>query len=257
MTRTPMVAGNWKMNTTLEEARQLATSIASGVVASLGSIVDVAVFPPAPWLIPVREALESSRIQIGAQNCYTKESGAFTGEVSPWMLVGVSDLVLAGHSERRHVFGESDELVGAKTGAIIASGLHAVLCVGETLDERQAGTARQVVTRQLEAGLTAVTPQDLAHVTIAYEPVWAIGTGVAATPDDAQEMCRTIRAWLTSRFGSDADTVRILYGGSVTPENAGTLFAQADVDGALVGGASLKAGSFLAIVQAAHDTSSV
>jgi triosephosphate isomerase len=252
-----MVAGNWKMNTSLDEARALAEGIATGTAGDQTAGVEVAVFPPSPWLLPVRDAVRSSGVRIGAQNCYSKESGAFTGEVSPWMLVGVCDLVLAGHSERRHVFGESDELVGAKTSAIIAAGLHAVLCVGETLEERQAGDAAHVVTRQLEAGLKGLAAPDLAHVTVAYEPVWAIGTGVAATPDDAQEMCATISGWLNSRYSDAADGVRILYGGSVTPENASSLFSQRHIDGALVGGASLKTESFLAIVRAAHDSMSV
>ena len=249
MTRTKIVAGNWKMNTTLDEARDLAAAIASGASASEG--VELAVFPPFPWIVPVYAALGGSSIQVGAQDCYTQKSGAFTGEVSPWSLAGICQMILAGHSERRHVIGESDELVGQKVDATLAAGLTSVLCVGELLDERQAGEAQTVVTRQLEAGLAHVAGGLLARLAIAYEPVWAIGTGVAATPADAQEMCAAIRGWMVSRYADAGDSVRVLYGGSVTPENAVELFEQPDVDGGLVGGASLKADSFLAIAAAA------
>lgn len=249
MTRTKIVAGNWKMNTTLDEARDLAAAIGSGAGAVDG--VEVAVFPPFPWLVPVYTALGGSNVRTGAQDCYTEKSGAFTGEVSPWSLAGICRMILAGHSERRHVIGESDELVGQKVDATLAAGLTSVLCVGELLSERQSGNALAVVTRQLSAGLADVDTSLLDRLVIAYEPVWAIGTGVAATPNDAQEMCSAIRSWLVNRYGADGGAVRVLYGGSVTPANAAELFGQADVDGGLVGGASLKADSFLAIVAAA------
>ncbi len=247
--RTKIVAGNWKMNTSLAEARELAAQIARGASGLNG--VELAVFPPFPWIVPVSDAFADTRVQTGAQDCYIAISGAFTGEVSPWSLAGVCQLILAGHSERRHVIGESDELVGQKVDATLAAGLTSVLCVGELLDERQAGNAGAVVTRQLEAGLANVDTALLGRLVIAYEPVWAIGTGVAATPADAQEMCAAIRGWLAGRYGDAGSAVRVLYGGSVTPDNAGELFAQPDVDGGLVGGASLKADSFLAIAAAA------
>ncbi|MCO5176300.1 MAG: triose-phosphate isomerase [Thermomicrobiales bacterium] len=249
MSRKPIVAGNWKMNTTLDEARALAEGIASNAGSISG--VELAVFPPFPWLVPVRDALQDSGVALGAQNCYIKESGAFTGEVSPWALAGVCQMILAGHSERRHVFGESDGLVGQKVDATLAAGLTSVLCVGELLDERQAGDAEAVVERQLAAGLANVSTDLLPRLVVAYEPVWAIGTGVAATPADAQEMCATIRRWMASKFGDEGAAVRVLYGGSVSPDNATELFSQTDVDGGLVGGASLKAESFIAIAVAA------
>jgi triosephosphate isomerase len=243
-----LVAGNWKMNLGLDQARALAAETAA---TSPPAGVEVAVCPPFPWLLPVREAVAASGVLVGAQHCYSAASGAFTGEVAPPMLAPLVDLILAGHSERRHVFGESDELVGQKVAAILAAGLRAVLCVGETLDERRADQAAEVVTRQLAAGLAAVASNDLERVVIAYEPVWAIGTGVAATPDDAQQMCAAVRDWLGGQYGAAGRAVQVLYGGSVTPDNAATLFAQPDVDGGLVGGASLKPESFLAIVAAA------
>lgn len=249
MSRKPIVAGNWKMNTTLDGACALAEGIASR--ANNISGVELVVFPPFPWLVPVRDILQGSGVQLGAQNCYVKESGAFTGEVSPWALSGVCQMILAGHSERRHVFGESDELVGTKVDATLAAGLTSVLCVGELLDERQAGNADVVVERQLKAGLANVSSDMLPRLVVAYEPVWAIGTGVAATPADAQEMSAAIRRWMSSKYGDEGAAVRILYGGSVSADNATELFSQTDVDGGLVGGASLKAESFIAIAAAA------
>lgn len=248
MSRATMVAGNWKMNTTLAEALSLVDTLAG---AALPAEVEVAVFPPFPWLVPIRDRLGEAGILLGAQNCYTRESGAFTGEVSTVMLAEVCNLVLAGHSERRHVFGESDALVGEKVDAILRAGMRAVLCVGETLSDRERDQANAVVERQLHAALRDRASNDLESLVVAYEPVWAIGTGVAATPEDAQMMCGFIRSWLDGRFEAPGRDVTVLYGGSVTPENAGDLFGQPDIDGGLVGGASLKAESFLAIVNAA------
>jgi triosephosphate isomerase len=250
VTRGLLVAGNWKMNLGLSAARELAQAVASAVGEQ--DEPEVAVFPPFPWLLAVRDALGGAGVRVGAQNCHTDEAGAYTGEVSALMLADACDYVLAGHSERRHIFGESDEVVGSKVRAILAAQLRPVLCVGELLDDRRAGLAEHVVARQLEAGVAHLTVGDLARVTVAYEPVWAIGTGVAATPDDAQQMSAMIRRWLLQRFGEPAESVRVLYGGSVAPENAPDLFRQPDVDGGLVGGASLKAPSFLAIVGAAR-----
>jgi triosephosphate isomerase len=245
-----LVAGNWKMNLDRREAVALAGALAG--VARPSSPVEVAVFPPFPWIVPVRDIVANLHIAVGAQHCHTDVSGAFTGEVSAAMLADVCDYILAGHSERRHIFGESDEVVGAKVAAILATSAQPVLCVGETLDERKAGRAEEVVARQLDAGLASVEPGDVERLTVAYEPVWAIGTGVAATPDDAQAMCAFVRNWLVERFRSSGGDLRVLYGGSVSPDNAETLFGRDDIDGALVGGASLKADSFRAIVAAAN-----
>lgn len=250
MPRRILVAGNWKMNLDLEQSRNLASEIAAGTSAATS--VEVAIFPQIPWLLPVGEAVGGSHVGIGAQNGHPAQAGAFTGEVSLAGLAPLCRYILAGHSERRHIFGESDSFVGEKVRAILAHGSRPILCVGETLEERRAGSAEAVVVRQLLAGLEGVVGSDLEQVTVAYEPVWAIGTGVAATPDDAQSMCRAVRTWVSSTYSDrEAETVRVLYGGSVTPDNAEALFTLPDVDGGLVGGASLKAQSFLAIVAAA------
>jgi triosephosphate isomerase (TIM) len=249
MTRKPLIAGNWKMNLSLDRAVALSTELA----AHSQSAVDVAVIPPYPWIVPVKQALGDSPVSVGAQNCYWEPAGAYTGEVSAAMLAGVCDFILAGHSERRHVFGEGDVDISRKVLAILDAGIKPILCVGETIDERQSGHAEQVVSRQLTAGLSGVSGDDAAILTIAYEPVWAIGTGVAATSEDAQGMCALIRAWLLADYGEGAGDIRILYGGSMTPDNAADLLAQKDVDGGLVGGASLTSQSFLGIVAAADS----
>jgi triosephosphate isomerase len=249
VTRSLLVAGNWKMNLGLDAALALASTLARDIVPAPG--VDTAVLPPFPWLLPVRDALSESGILLGAQQCHQAAAGAFTGEVSAQMLAPVCDVILAGHSERRHVFGETDALVGEKVNAILGAGPRAVLCVGETLAEREAGQANVVVARQLAAGLSGVTDADVSRIIVAYEPVWAIGTGVAATSADAQAMSAEIRSWLRKRFGAVGANVQVLYGGSVTPDNALELFRQPDIDGGLVGGASLKADSFVRIVAAA------
>ena len=248
MTRRMMIAGNWKMNLGHDEALALASALAQSVVVT--TEVEIAIFPPFPWLLPVRAVLGESGILLGAQTCHQTDFGAFTGEVSAQMLAPICDVILAGHSERRQLFGESDALVGEKVAAILAAGSRAVLCVGETLAERDAGNAANVVTRQLSAGLRSVSGAALERVIVAYEPVWAIGTGVAATASDAQAMCGATRKWLREHFGAAGAEVGVLYGGSVTPDNALELFSQPDIDGALVGGASLKADSFARIVAA-------
>jgi triosephosphate isomerase len=250
MTRRTLIAGNWKMHTSAAEAVALAQSIAASID---DADCEVAVFPPFPWLVAVRDAVHGSAVRVGAQNCHWEAHGAYTGEVSAGMLAECCSLVLAGHSERRHLFGETDDQVGRKVAAIQRAGLQAVLCVGETLTERQAGNAEAVVTRQLGAGLAAASTSDIERLIIAYEPVWAIGTGVAATATDAQDMCHMIRDWLVEHVGDDGSGIRILYGGSVSPANAAELLAQPDVDGGLVGGASLKAESFLGIIAAAGE----
>jgi triosephosphate isomerase len=244
--RTPFIAGNWKMNTTEAEAIELARAVA---VSAAGAAVDVAVCVPFPHLAAVREALRGSRIAVGAQDVYWEAKGAFTGEVSVAMLADYCRYVIIGHSERRHFFGESDEWVRRKTEAVLASALDPIVCVGELLEERRGGRTDAVLARQIAEGLAGLPLT--ARITIAYEPVWAIGTGETATPEVAQAACAFIRGELRKLCGGVADAIRIQYGGSVTPANAAELLGQPDIDGALVGGASLKAEQFAAIVAAA------
>lgn len=248
MNRRQLIAGNWKMNTSRAEARALA----SGVVAGLErDDLDVALFPPAIWLCDVAAIAGESLVAVGAQNCWTEPRGAFTGELSALMVAEVGTMVLAGHSERRQIFGERDELVRVKLDAALSARLTPILCVGETLDIRQSGSAIAFVTAQIDAALGGRSSAEIERIIIAYEPIWAIGTGVAATSDDAQEMCGAIRTAIAAISPESADAVRILYGGSVGPANASGLLAQPDVDGALVGGASLNAADFLTIIAAA------
>jgi triosephosphate isomerase len=249
--RKKLVAGNWKMNTT----RQTATTLVRELVAEIGQETrfDVVVCPPFPYLLPVREVLAGSRIALGAQNVFPEAKGAFTGEVSPVMLTDCGcQWVIVGHSERRRVLGESNEFIRRKLIAAVQHGLQVILCIGETKEERQAGQTFAVVSAQLQESLPALSSAQLAAVVIAYEPVWAIGTGINATPEQAQEVHSYIRDWLARNCGSEiSQTLRILYGGSVTPANAPSLLSQSDIDGVLVGGASLQARDFLAIARAA------
>jgi triosephosphate isomerase len=251
MPRQKFVAGNWKMYTTAAAARQLAAAVVQG----LGSErrVAVAVCPPAPYLIPVGEVLRGSAVALGAQNCYTEKEGAFTGEVSPTMLVDVGcRYVILGHSERRHKLGESDAFINRKVHAALAAGLEVILCLGETLAERQAERTEAVLEAQLAGSLAGVDAAGLGHVVLAYEPVWAIGTGQNATPEQAQQAHAFLRRRIGERYGEkSAQAILIQYGGSVKPENAAALLHQPDVDGGLIGGASLKADQFLAIVRVA------
>jgi triosephosphate isomerase len=251
--RKPFVAGNWKMNTDSESGPVLAKAVAEGSADLAGDRVTVAVIPPFVYLSAVGQAVNASNVAVGAQDVYFEEKGAFTGEISPAMLKDVGcTYVLCGHSERRHVLGETDELVGKKVTAAINGGLLPILCVGELLEERDADKTEEVVARQLETGLAGLNADKMSAVTVAYEPVWAIGTGRTATPQQAQEVHAFIRHWLTEKYdGSLAQEIRIQYGGSVKPGNAADLMSQEDVDGALVGGASLKAGDFVQIIQAA------
>lgn len=214
---------------------------------------DVAIFPPYVSLYPAADFLRSSRIMLGAQNMHEAVSGAFTGEVSVGMLLTVGcQLVILGHSERRQLFGETDAGVGRKTQAALASGLMPIVCVGETLAERESGQTERVVERQIAAGLTGMTEEQLDKVTIAYEPVWAIGTGKVASVEQAGEVHRFIRSWIRTNFGATAaERIRIQYGGSVKADNARDLLADPDIDGALVGGASLNPDEFDAIIRAA------
>ena len=253
--RKPCVGGNWKMNTNRNAASELTRGVVDGLLATDG--VEVAIFPPFPYLLLVRSILRdrSSSIKLGAQDCYFQPDGAFTGEISIAMLkdCGVQ-VVLCGHSERRHVIGEKDELINAKLHAVLDAGLECVLCVGETLDERLNGHQDIVTGRQVRTGLAEVPGDWLERVVIAYEPVWAIGTGKTATPDDAQAAHEHIRGIVSHLYGKErADRLRIQYGGSLKPANAPDLFAKPDVDGGLIGGASLKANEFVTISKAAAN----
>ena len=249
--RTPIIGGNWKMNIDLESGMNLAGCVVDGVENC--ESCDVVVYPPFSFLQAIESVIGSSSVSLGAQNLWHEESGAFTGEVSGSMLkeVGVTS-VLVGHSERRHILGESNELISKKVKAGIEEGLQVVLCVGETLEEREAGETLLIVLAQLEAGLSHVDSSRMGAIVIAYEPVWAIGTGLTASPEQAQTVHQAIREHVSKVAPALAQGLKILYGGSVTAASAAELFAQADIDGGLVGGASLQAESFLAIGQAAQ-----
>ena len=247
--RTPLIAGNWKMFKTRREAVAFVTDLRGRVADVRG--VEVVVAPTFPALAAVAEALEGSGIGVAAQNLHWEREGAFTGEVSAAMIRDAgAGWVIIGHSERRSLFGDTDDTVNRKLRAALAAALVPIVCVGETLDEREAGRTMDVLDRQIKAGLDGVTGAELAGLVIAYEPVWAIGTGRTATPAQAQQAHEHIRARLTQWFGADpAARCRLLYGGSVKPDNIAALMANPDVDGALVGGASLDAGSFTKIVR--------
>ena len=247
------VAGNWKMNLTIAEAKALV----SEMLPELEQIdnVDKAVCPSYLAVPAVAELCKGTGLKVGAQNVYWEKSGAFTAEVAPDMVAEICDTVIVGHSERRALFGETDETVNKRLKAALEAGLDVIVCVGETLDENQSGQTKAVVTRQIEKGLADITAEQAAHITIAYEPVWAIGTGLAATPEDANNVHKdVIRPLLKKQFGEErAEAMRIQYGGSIKPNNAKELFSMSDIDGGLVGGASLKAASFWAIVKAASE----
>ncbi len=238
-----------------------AVELAKGVVQKCGTMLDeveICVCPPFVYLAAVKNALGSSNIGLGAQDVYFEPKGAFTGEISCQMLkdIGCKDVII-GHSERRHVLGETDELINKKLLAAIEAGLLPIFCVGELLEERKAGKTAQVVKEQIQKGMARVTIEKAKAVTIAYEPVWAIGTGINATPQQAQEVHLMIRQLIATLYNEDfAEQMRIQYGGSVKPDNASQIIAQADVDGFLVGGASLKADEFAAIVKAAAEAKS-
>jgi triosephosphate isomerase len=251
--RKPFVAGNWKMNTDSSTGVNLAEAVACESAGIAGRNVDVAVIPPFVYLSAVVNTLRNSHIAVGAQDVYYEQKGAFTGEISTSMLKDVGcTYVLCGHSERRHVIGEADELINKKVAAAINGGLLPILCVGELIEQRQAEKTAEVVTEQMEKGLAGLSPEKLSAVTIAYEPVWAIGTGLTATQQQAQEVHALMRNLLSQICDPQlAQETRILYGGSVKPSNAAELMSQQDVDGLLVGGASLKADDFVAIIKAA------
>jgi triosephosphate isomerase (TIM) len=248
MPRTPYIAANWKMNKTVAEAAEFIDALLPRIAATQH---DVVVCPPFTALHEVVERRRGTAVRVAAQNMHFDESGAFTGEISAPMLVELDvEAVVLGHSERRQFFGETDEALAKKVPAALAADLEPILCVGESEEARDAGETEVVLERQLQADLAEVSDEDLAKVVIAYEPIWAIGTGKVATPEQAQEACAFIRDVLRAR-GAAADDVRVLYGGSVKPGNAAELLALPDVDGALVGGAALDAEDFAAIVEAA------
>ena len=244
MSRGRTVVGNWKMNTTQTEAVELAYRI--GTVSPRNATVGVA--PPFPWLAPVRDVLRAGVVQLGAQNCSSQSNGAHTGEVSVAMLTELCSFVIVGHSERRVMYGETDDIVRAKLKAVLNAGLSAVVCVGESLEEREDGNHEAVVTRQLREALDAVPSDWTDRITVAYEPVWAIGTGRNATPEDASTMAALVQSICREQ---GLDDMQVLYGGSVNAGNAESLIASPGIGGFLVGGASLKADDFLAIVAAA------
>jgi triosephosphate isomerase len=248
MQRTPVIAGNWKCNLRLEGAFQLASGLRERIEEVEG--VEKVVCPPFVLIPSVEVALSMSSIRLGAQDVHWEDDVAATGEVGPQQLEELVDFVIIGHSERRHKFGETDDMVNRKVQASLAAGLQPIMCVGETLDERRAGETENVLVQQVQGGLTGVALPDA--FIIAYEPVWAIGTGTAATTADAVEAIDRIREELASMYGEGtAGTVRILYGGSVTPDNIGEFMSTGTIDGALVGGASLKVDSFSLIVEGA------
>jgi triosephosphate isomerase len=248
-TRKPFVAGNWKMNLDREGALALVAALREGF--GQRSDLDAAVFPPFVYLPEVVRALEGSPIRVGAQNCCDQSSGAFTGEVSAGMVADVgATMVILGHSERRHVYGEQDDLVQRKVQAALDAELDVILCVGETLTERDAGATEKVIGRQLKAGLEDVSQDEMKRVTIAYEPVWAIGTGRNATPEQASQAHGYLRGVLAGLYHDGlASLVRIQYGGSVKPSNVLSLLSAPDVDGCLVGGASIQADTFLPLLE--------
>jgi len=246
--RTKMMAGNWKMHKTLAEARELARQIVRGVGQKTRA--EVVLGPPYTALAAVAEEIQGSPVRLAAQDTFWEEKGAFTGAIAPGMLVDVGcTYVIVGHSERRQHFGDTDEAVNRKVMAALKAGLNPIMCVGETLEERESDRTFTVVETQVRRGLEGFPASETGRLVVAYEPVWAIGTGKTATPQQAQEVHRLIRNLLSEILGTE--DIRILYGGSVTPDNAASLMAEPDLDGALVGGASLKAESFLGIIAAA------
>lgn len=250
MGRLPFIAGNWKMNKTVGEACDFVREL-KVTISGISEKVEVAVAPPFTALYAVRRELEGSFIRLAAQNLYWEEKGAFTGEVSPPMLKEVGcHYVIIGHSERRQYFGETDETVNRRIKAALTHGLKVIFCIGETLKEREGGETFSVIERQMEGGLKGLGEKEIGKVVIAYEPVWAIGTGKTATPEQAEEVHRFIREKLGKLYSREtSEEIRIQYGGSVTPENIRGLMNQPNIDGALVGGASLKAESFSKIVR--------
>ncbi len=250
MSRRKLIAANWKMQSTIRDAKAFAERLKSCVKVDPG--FDMTIFPPFLALPITAEILEGTSVAVGAQDVFWERKGAYTGEVSGEMVVEAGGTsVIIGHSERRHVIGETNEVVGKKLRAALDVGLTPVLCVGETIAERETGRAESVVEGQLDTAFAGLSLREVERIVVAYEPVWAIGTGRTATPEDAVAMHRFVRRYVGERLGTaTSDRVRILYGGSVKPENAGTLLREAEIDGALVGGASLDVDSFLQIAHA-------
>lgn len=253
--RTPIVAGNWKMNGTYDEAMDLIEALVDGWEASeLVDQVDVVLCPPSLWLVSAAEYTEETGLLLGAQNCHWEDKGAFTGEISPAMLADRCSYAIVGHSERRQYFGETDEDVARKALALLRHGLRPIICVGESLEQRDAGKTDDFVTLQVNSAIAGLSASQVAECVFAYEPLWAIGTGRAASEVEANRVAGVIRAVLARKVGANmANQVRIQYGGSVTTANAAQLLAQPDIDGALVGGASLKATEFLRICEIAAE----
>lgn len=253
-TRTFFIAGNWKMNTLAVEAENIATEVCAGVREYDHTKVRVAMCPPFVHLHRVAGIVNGTAIALGAQNCHEEPKGAYTGEVSAAMLadVGCSHVII-GHSERRSLYAETNVLVAKKLNTVLQHGMMPILCVGETLEEREAGSTFEIVGKQIVEALDGILPDAAERIVIAYEPVWAIGTGRAATAEQAQEVHAFLRSLLAERYGERAGGILLLYGGSMTPDNAEHLLTQADVDGGLIGGASLKASSFLQIANTAMN----
>ncbi|MGE7761749.1 triose-phosphate isomerase [Peribacillus sp. NPDC097895] len=251
--RKPIIAGNWKMNKTLSESTAFIEEVSNLIPKQ--DLIDTVVCAPALFLDQLVQAAKGTDVKIGAQNMHFEESGAFTGEISPIALtdLGVSYVIL-GHSERREMFNETDEAVNKKAHAAFAHGLTPIVCCGETLEQREAGETNEFVGSQIEKGLAGLTDEQLKQAVIAYEPIWAIGTGKSSSAQDANEVCAHIRSVVADKFSNEAAAaIRIQYGGSVKPENIKEYMSQPDIDGALVGGASLKTDSFLQLLEAGHN----
>ena len=246
--RKPMMAGNWKMNMTVTEALALTRQIYQLVGDT--SVVEQLLCPPSVCLHPLKAIATDMPFVLGAQNCHWQESGAFTGEISPPMLRGLADYVILGHSERRQLFGETDETVNKKTHTVLAHQLTPIVCVGESLDQNERGETSSTITAQVRAALDGLSGEQVQSLVIAYEPIWAIGTGRAATAQTAGDICGLVRAILLDLHGGGvADNTRVLYGGSTKPDNISAIMQQSEIDGALIGGASLEAGSYAEMVK--------
>lgn len=244
--RTPIIAGNWKMNKTIKEALELVKEIKK---AKLNENTEAVLCVPYTLLKSVGEEIKDTKIKLGAQNMHWEENGAFTGEVSPIMLNELEvEYCIIGHSERRQYFGETDETVNKKVKSALAHGIKPIICVGETLTQREAEKAEEVVKNQVVRGFEGISVEDINKIVIAYEPIWAIGTGKTASSDDANAMCAFIRETIGELYGKEKDTIRIQYGGSVKPSNVKELMDKSDIDGALVGGASLKSDDFVKLI---------
>ncbi len=250
--RKKIVAGNWKMNTTIEEGIQLANDVNSLVTEQANADVEVIIAPPFTHISEITKQVDSSKISVSSQNCATEESGAYTGEISVNMIKSIgAKYVIIGHSERRAYYNETDEIILKKVKTVLSKSLKPIFCCGEVLEERESNQHFNVITSQIENTLFNISENEMKNIVIAYEPVWAIGTGKTASPDQAQEMHKHIRTIIKDKFGNDiADNLSILYGGSCKPSNAKEIFSNPDVDGGLIGGAALQAEDFIQIINA-------